>query len=121
MPGMTPKRTPQKGSGPQRFTPRASSKMPGSVRRALDGQILSTQRNGKTLEVGSDGRLEVKAGAGLKQTRQGLVVDLEQVGEKNRDPIKRQSELSSSATTAQIVTAFNDLLSEMRRTGRMRG
>jgi len=120
MPGMTPKRQPQRGSGPQAFTPRASSKMPGSVRRALDGQIESRQRNGDTLEV-SGGRLEVRAGAGLKQTRQGLVVDMEQVGEKNRPPLKSISDLSSSSTAAQVATAFNDLLSALRKTGNMRG
>lgn len=120
---MTPSRKPQRGDSPQRFTPRASSKMPGQVRRALDGQILSSQRNGRTLEVATDGRLEVKAapGGGIKISKQGLMVDPVDIGEKNRPPIERQSDLASGSTAAQIVTAFNALLSELRRTGNMRG
>lgn len=109
---------------PQRFTPRAGSRMPGAVRRALDGQIDSQRRYGQTLEVAKDGRLEVKAapGGGLKMTRQGLVLDQAQVGERNRPPMERQSELdASSATAAEVAAAFNALLREMKRTGRVRG
>lgn len=109
---------------PGRFTPRAGSRVPGAVRRALDGQIDSQRRYGNTVEVAHDGRLEVKAapGGGLKMTRQGLVVDQAQVGERNYKPIAMQRELdTSTATAAQLATAFNALLSELRRTGRMRG
>jgi hypothetical protein len=122
MPGMTPGRVPRKGDSPQRFTPRSSSKMPGQVRRALDGQILSSQRNGDSLEV-TGGRLGVRAarGGGLKQTRNGLVVDQAQVGEKNHKPIDRMQDLASGATAAQIAAAHNALLAAMRKTGRMRG
>lgn len=119
---MTPGRTTRKGDSPQRFTPRASSSMPGSVRRALDGQILSSQRNDDSLGV-TGGRLGVRAarGGGLKQTRNGLVVDLAQVGEKNHSPIARQQDLdTSTATAAEIAAAYNELLAQMRKTGRMR-
>lgn len=122
MPGMTPGRpAAQRGTGPQVFTPRAGSRLPGQVRRALDGQILTSQRNGESLEV-SGGRLEVRAarGGGLKQTREGLVVDQAQVGEKNRDPIDRQNNLASTATAAQIAAAYNALLAQLKKTGAMR-
>ncbi len=120
---MTPGRPSGHGGTPQRFTPRSASSLPGKVRRALDGAINSTQRNGKTIEVGTDGRLEtrVAAGGGLKSTKQGLVVDQAQVGEKNHLPIQRQADLSSASTAAEIAAAYNDLLAELRRTGRMRG
>jgi hypothetical protein len=121
MAGMTPGRVPRKGDSPQRFTPRASSRMPGSVRRALDGQILSSQRNDDSLGV-TGGRLGVRAarGGGLKQTRNGLMVDQAQVGEKNRAPIARQQDLEASPTTAEIAAAHNELLAQLRKTGRMR-
>lgn len=124
---MTPKRTVTRGSTPQRFTPRAGSRLPGSVRRALDGHIDSTQRNGATLEVGTTGRLEVKAapGGGLTQTKQGLKVDPVAVGDKNHAPIDRQQDLlAASLSTTQRLTqleaAANALYAELRRTGRMR-
>jgi hypothetical protein len=122
MAGMTPGRQGGRGGSPQRFTPRAGSRLPGQVRRALDAQILTSQRNQESLEV-SGGRLGVRAarGGGIKQTREGLVVDQEQVGEKNRPPIDRQGSLATGATAAQIAAAHNDLLDELRRTGRMRG
>lgn len=121
MAGMTPGRTPSKGSSPQRFTPRAGSRLPGQVRRALDGQILTSQRNGESLGV-TDGRLEVRtaSGGGLKQTREGLVVDQAQVGEKNRDPLKR----IAPPTTVSAQALHNwatALTAELKKTGRMRG
>lgn len=121
MAGMTPGRQIRPGSGPQRFTPRASSKMPGAVRRALDGQIVSSQRNGETIEV-KDGRLEARVvrGGGLKQTRQGLVVDQEQVGEKNRPQLNRTA-VPSTVSAAALHRWATDLVEELRRTGRMRG
>jgi len=123
MSGMTPGRTVRKGDSPQRFTPRAGSRLPGQVRRALDGHIESSQRNGESLEVSKIGRLEVRAapGGGLTQTKRGLVVDKVAAGDKNHDPIARQADLVSGATAAQIRVAHNALLAELRRTGRMRG
>lgn len=122
MPGMTPGRpAAQRGTGPQVFTPRAGSRLPGQVRRALDGHILTSQRNGESLEV-NGGRLDVRAarGGGLVQSREGLKVDLEQTGEKNRAPIDHQNELASTATAAQIAAAYNALLAQLKKTGRMR-
>jgi hypothetical protein len=121
--GMTPGRTVRSGDTPQRFTPRAGSRLPGQVRRALDGHIDSSQRNGETLGVAKDGRLEVRAakGGGLSQTKQGLVVDPKAVGDKNHSPIERQADLVAAPGVAAISTAFNALLKELKRTGRMRG
>lgn len=123
MPGMTPKRQPSRGATPQRFTPRAGSSLPGQVRRALDGHINSQQRNGESLEVAKDGRLEARLdpSGGLKMSRQGLALDALALGEQNRPPIERMSALSASATTADLIASMNKLLSELRRTGRMRG
>lgn len=121
MAGMTPGRTPTKGSGPQNYTPRSYSGMPGRVRRSLDGQILSKQRNGETIQV-MDGRLEVRVadGGGLKMTSQGLMVDLTQTGEKNRPPLDRIMDPVSGATTTQLRATIIELLAELRRTGSMR-
>jgi hypothetical protein len=118
---MTPGRVPRKGDSPQAFSGRAGSRLPGQARRALDGQILSSQRNGDSLEV-TGGRLGVRAarGGGLKQTRNGLVVDQAQVGEKNHKPIDRQQDLASGATAAQIAAAHNALLAQLKKSGRMR-
>ena len=106
---------------PQRFQQRAGSGMPGRVRRAVDGGLESTQRNGKTVEVAPDGRLEVKAArnGGLKQTKDGLMVDLEIVGEKNRPAMNRIAD-PSAVTAAAIHTTLVQLLDELRRTGRTR-
>jgi hypothetical protein len=95
--------------------------MPGAVRRALDGQIDTQRRLGQTLDV-KDGRMEVKAArnGGLKMTRQGLVIDQEQVGEKNLSPCNLVRDLDSGASAATIVEKVNELLKELRRTGRMR-
>lgn len=108
---------------PQRFTPRAGSRMPGAVRRALDGHIDTDRRINKTLEVDRDGRMGAKfaSGGGLKMTPQGLAVDPVAVGDKNNPAMAHQSDLASTATTADVVAAFNALLASMRKTKRMRG
>jgi hypothetical protein len=106
---------------PQRFSGRAGSNLPGRVRRALDAHIESKQRFGDTLEVASDGRLETRVArnGGLKQTKDGLTVDVEQVGEKNRPTLGRISD-PASAAAADIHTTLVELLKELRRTGNMR-
>lgn len=108
---------------PQRFTPRAGSSMPGRIRRALDGQIDTKRRLGETLDIAPDGRMEVKAakGGGLKMTRQGLMVDQEAVGEKNRPMLNFLADIPSGSATSVVLTKVNDLLKELRRTGHMRG
>lgn len=110
----------------QNFVQRAGSGMPGRMRRAIDGNLESTQRNGETLEVAPDGRLEVKAakGGGLKQTPQGLTVDQESLA-TSLPKINRISDPVSNATLATAVatlrTSYLELLSELRRKGYMRG
>lgn len=98
--------------------------MPGRVRRALDGGVESQQRYGDTLKVAKDGRLEtnVARGGGLKVTRQGLMVDMEVVGEKNRPMLDAQTDLdTATATAADIAGALNNLYATLRKTGNMRG
>jgi hypothetical protein len=107
---------------PQRFTPRGSSALPGKVRRALDGAIESSQRFGDGLGI-EDGRLVpmVVRGGGLKVTRGGLMVDAEQVGEKNRPALNAMRNLATTATTADVIAKVNELLAELQRTGNMKG
>lgn len=106
---------------PQRYSGRAGSNLSGRVRRSLDAAANSTQRNGSTIEVATDGRLETKVarGGGLKVTRDGLMVDMEQVGEKNRPAMNRIAD-PASAAAADIHTTLVALLDELRRTGRTR-
>lgn len=49
------------------------------------------------------------------QLDRDLVNYLDKIGK----PLPAQSDLSSSATTAQMVTAFNTLLSNLRAAGKM--
>ena len=118
---MTPGRKTTSGATPQRVTPRSSSQLPGRVRRALDGSIDSQQRYGDSVKVAEDGRVEVNVvdGGGLKMTKQGLMVDLEQVGEKNRPVMNRVADPESTAATDVYATVL-EILAELRRTGNMR-
>ena len=108
---------------PQRFTPRAGSRLPGQVRRALDGQIDTERRINKTMAVDKDGRMgtNVAPGGGLKLTPQGLVVDKGVVGEMNRPEMNHIRDLDTTATVAEVLAKVNELLKEMRRTGRVKG
>lgn len=107
---------------PQRFTGRAGSNFGGRIRRALDGAVDTERRYGRTLMV-EDGRVEVQLGSnsGLKKTREGLMLDPEVAGEKNREALRYVSDLSTSATTADLISTVNSLLTELRRTKNMRG
>jgi len=107
---------------PQRFTGRAGSASSGRLRRALDGAIDTERRYGQTLMV-EDGRVEVQLGpsSGLVKTRQGLMLDKDQLGEKNREQLRRIADVASSASLSDVITCFNDLLAELRRTKTMRG
>lgn len=107
---------------PQRFTGRAGSQSSGRLRRALDGAIDSTRRYGDTLEI-KDRRLEAKVtpGGGLVQTKRGLEVDALALGEKNRPPLSFIRDIDAAATNATINSKLNEILGELRRTGRMRG
>jgi hypothetical protein len=97
--------------------------MPGAVRRALDGAVDSERRYGQTLSVAKDGRLEVKAArdGGLKMTRQGLVIDREQVGEKNRPPLDYIREPEAGASAADLRAKICEILAALKKTGNMRG
>lgn len=107
---------------PQRFTGRAGSQSTGRLRRALDGAIDSQRRYGDTLEV-QKGRLEAKVtpGGGLVQTKRGLEVDQLALGDKNRPQLNFIRDIDAAATNATINTKLNEILAELRRTGRMRG
>jgi hypothetical protein len=99
--------------------------MPGRVRRAMDGGVESKQRYGNTVEVASDGRLEVKAarGGGLKMTKDGLALSPTEAGEMNRPQINRMNEIpfvSTNATLNACRETINALISEMKRTQNMR-
>jgi hypothetical protein len=85
------------------------------------------QRFGTSIEVAKTGKIETKVvpGGGLMVTDDGLMIDVEQVGEKNRSPINRIQEPASNATLATAVATLRssviELLDELRRTGNMRG
>jgi len=98
-------------------------RLPGRVRRALDGSVDSTRRFGDTIEVAPDGRLESRLakGGGLKMTREGLMLDLKLAGEKNRPQLNNVRELAPTATTADLIVKMNELLKESMRTGNMKG
>lgn len=109
--------------GVQRFTPRAGSKLPGQVRRALDGQIDTDRRINKTLAVDKDGRMgtNVAPGGGLTLTSKGLVVDKAIVGDRNLPQMSHIRDLETTATAAEVLSKVNELLKELRRTGRVKG
>lgn len=109
---------------PQRFTGRAGSAVPGRVRRALDGAVDSDRRVNGSMTVDKEGRLGTKLArsGGLKMGPDGLELDPIAVGDKNLAPIDGIAELNTGTATAAVVAAaFNSLLSELRRTKRMRG
>lgn len=97
--------------------------MSGRIRRALDGAVDSERRFGNTLEVSKEGRLEVKIAKGqpIKQTRQGLVIDEQAVGEMNREPMRAIDDIPTGSTLAVTITKVNELLAELRRTKNLRG
>jgi hypothetical protein len=115
----------------------------------MDGGVESRQRYGDTLEVAPDGRLEVKAsrGGGLRVTKGGLGLEETEAGEMNlpsmaritdvevftitaatsngsvtllRDNINAAVIPSIQAQLARLEEKQNELLSELRRTGRVR-
>ena len=108
---------------PQRFTPRAGSRLPGQVRRALDGQIDTERRINKTMAVDKDGRMgtNVAPGGGLKLTPQGLVVDKGVVGEMNRPVMNHITDPAVGATAADLREKLVEILRELRRTGNAKG
>ncbi len=109
---------------PQRFTGRAGGKLPGRVRRALDGAVDTSRRVNESMSVDKDGRLGTKLArsGGLTLGPDGLQLDTQAVGDKNHDPMPLIKDLdTASATAADVAAALNELLRELRRTKRMRG
>lgn len=109
-----------------RFTPRAGSSMPGRIRRQADGQIDSAQRFAKErgVEVGKDGRVGITLArdSGLEITRDGLRLSPGVVGEKNRAQMDQIADADETTPTAAANAAkINEILSELRRTKRLRG
>ncbi len=113
------------GQSPQRFSGRAGSRLPGRVRRALDAQIDTERRLDGTLKVDKNGRMgtNISRKGGLLETPQGLAVDPAQVGEMNRAAMKHIIDIDTSSGTllADTATKMNELLAELRRTGRVKG
>jgi hypothetical protein len=108
---------------PRRATGRASSHQPGRVRRSIDGAVQSDHIYGDSLEVNKQGRLETRLAhnSGLQMTREGLKVDPVQLGDKNRDAMNAQADLTiAGVTAAEVAIALNALLQELRRTKRVR-
>lgn len=107
---------------PQRFSGRAGSRLPGRVRRSLDAHVDTDRRINSSLDVDKDGRLGAKLArnSGLTMTRDGLKLDPQQLGDKNRPPIDRLQELSTSASTSDLISAYNELLRQLSKSGRMR-
>ena len=54
-------------------------------------------------------------------TRRGLDIDQENLGEKNRPQLKHIADVPTGSSTATLLTAFNELLAEFRRTHNMKG
>lgn len=108
---------------PQNYSRRAGSGQPGRVRRSIDGNLETRQRFGNSLEISQSGLLETRLArnSGLKMTKDGLQVDMSAVGDKNRAPLNSIRDVQSGASTADLRETINELLSELRRTTRMRG
>lgn len=107
---------------PQKFSGRIGVQGNGRLRRALNAVGDSKQRFDDSVDVDKNGRLGIKLArnSGLEMGRDGIKLSPQILGDKNHEMIVRQNDLASTATASQIVTAFNDLLSELRRTKRMR-
>jgi hypothetical protein len=87
--------------------------------------VESTQRYAKErgVEVGTDGRAGVvlARNSGLMMTRDGLMLDKQVVGDKNRAEMDRIADIEAAPTAAELATKLNELLAELRRTKRLRG
>lgn len=107
---------------PQRFAGRVGKQADGRIRRVLNAAGDSRQRNGDTLEVAPDGRLEVRVAKGgpLRLTRRGLELDPAHAGEMNRPQLKMIRDPDSGASAADLREKLIEILDELRRTGHMR-
>lgn len=108
---------------PHNYSRRAGSGQPGRIRRSIDGNLETRQRFGDSLEVAQSGLLETRLArnSGLKMTKDGLQIDKDLVGDKNRAPLNSIKDIQLGASAADIRETVNELLAEMRRTTRMRG
>ena len=102
---------------PRRFTGRATEGR--RLGRLTEGSVDSSRTYGKSIDPGTDGRLEVKTGPTLKVTPLGLEVNGE-LGDKNRIMMIPIDDLDSAAASSDIVAALNLLLQAQRDTKRMR-
>ncbi len=108
---------------PRRATGRVAG-VPRRVGRVLEHGVQSDSVYNDSLDVDKNGRLGLriaKGEKGLIETRQGIMLDPAAVGEKNRPQLNLQRDLASGATVAEVVTAFNALLAELKRTKNMLG
>lgn len=107
---------------PQRSTARVSG-VPRRVGRVLEHAVQSDSRYGNTLEVGQDGRLDIKLtrnDSGLELTKEGLRLADAARGEMNRPQMNRVDDLATGASAATILAKVNELLAELRRTTHMK-
>ena len=107
---------------PHRFTVRATG-VPRRVGRALEGAVDTDRRYGDTLDVQTDGRLDVRIakGSALRMTRRGLDIDPQELGDKNHPQLKHIADVASGATLAETQSTLNEILAELRKTKNMKG
>ena len=107
---------------PRRFTSRIVTKLAERrLGRLMEGAVDSSRTYGKSIDPGTDGRLEIKTprGSGLKVTPRGLEIDGD-LGDKNNVMMIPIDDLAAAATAGDLVAALNALLQAQRDTKRMR-
>lgn len=103
---------------PRRFTGR-TTQVERRLGRLMEGAVDTSRTYGRSIDPDAKGRLEVKAGPGLKVTNRGLEID-GGLGDKNLVAMVPIDDLASSATAGDLVTVVNALLQALRDTKRMR-
>ena len=106
---------------PRRFTGR-TNQAERRLGRLMEGAVDSSRTYGKSIDPGTDGRLEIKTpkGSGLKVTSRGLELDPAVAGEKNRVSMVPIDDLATGASAGNLVVTVNELLQALRDTKRMR-
>jgi len=106
---------------PRRFTGR-TNQAERRLGRLMEGAVDSSRTYGKSIDPGTDGRLEIKTpkGSGLKVTNRGLEIDPLAVGEKNLVKMVPVDDLDAAATVGDAVATVNALLQALRDSKRMR-
>jgi hypothetical protein len=107
---------------PRRFTARVAG-VPRRLGRLMEGAVDTNRTYDDTMDVAPNGRLGVRVAKGsiLRQTKRGLDIDPQAVGEKNRPQLAHITDIAAGSTLAETITTFNALLAELRRTKNMRG